>query len=388
MKTVFAIKSISIVGLALISSVLSSARLGAEPADDSTSGSAPVQRVAKISLNEVTIVAEKKGWLKEEFDKYGAKAKLVACAVTVVPPLINRGDVNIANSMHGFSFVQLLNGFDPVIVWQSGDVDPRTVVIAVLADSPIKTLADLNGKTMGVAKWTCGYYGVSEALKNAGVPLDTKLVPGKVRYLNLTDGLSVTTVLLAGRVDAIATHPSGLASLYLQGLIRDIGTAVPGGKFVHSDRIVYYCKPSWAKENPDLIKAFTIAQNKALYWIHAHRSEAAAIVAKQMRQPEDVMEAQFHEPGNQRLFLPERDYASAIEAFKVFQKLAISNSDGLVTESRKKLTDEQIGRLIDRRFFRGGEYYAGDEQAGEAPKTASSSNGQSSIAPVALADAR
>jgi sulfonate transport system substrate-binding protein len=256
-----------------------------------------------------------------------------------------------------------------VIVWQSTDVDPRTVVIVVLKDSPLKTLADLKGKTLGVPLWTCGYYGASEALKNAGVPLDTKIAQGEVRYLNVTEsGLSITANLLTGKVDAIATHPSGLASLYNQGLVRDIGTAVPGGQFVH-DRIVYYTTRRYAQDNPDLIKAFIIAQNKALGWIRDHRVEAAKIVAQAVRKPEDVQQTEFQEAGNQRLFPQEHDYASAVAAFEAFQKLALSNNDGLINgNTRKALSDEQVGALFDKRFFRGGAYYAGDETGAE-PKT-------------------
>ena len=338
----------------------------AAPATPPASG----PREVKIALNEITVLAEQKGWLKEEFDKVGATAKLVPCSVAVVPALLNRGDVDLANSMHGFSFVQLLNGFDPVIVWQSADVDPRTVVITVLKDSPLKSLADLKGKTLGVPLWTCGYYGASEALRNAGVPLDTKEAPGAVHYVNVTDtGLSVTANLLTGKVDAIATHPSGLASLYNQGLIRDIGTAVPGGQFVH-DRIVYYTTRQWAQDNPDLIKAFITVQNKTLVWIRDNRQEAAKIVAQAIRQPVDVEETAFQEPGNQRLFFPEQSYEGAVNAFEQFQKMAISYNDGLINDTRKPLTDQQVHDLFDKRFFKGGAYYPGDtvvEQNAAAP---------------------
>jgi ABC-type nitrate/sulfonate/bicarbonate transport system substrate-binding protein len=315
------------------------------------------ERVAKIALNEVTMVALLKGWLKEEFDKVGARAELVPCSVAVVPPLLDKGEVHIANSMHGFSLVQLLGGFDPVIVWQSTDIHPRTVMIVVLKDSPIKTLADLKGKTLGVPQWTCGYYGASEILRSGGVPLETKNNPGEVKYINLTEGGSIATVLLAGKVDAISTHPTGLAALYNKDLIRDISTAVPDGVFVHGDRIVYYSKPKWAKENPDLIRAFIKAQERAVVYIEAHPDEAARLAFRELRQPVEILQTQFKELGNQRLVSPETDYESAVEAFKAFQTLALSNQDGLVSEKRKPLTDEQVRRLIDKRFFKGGEFY-------------------------------
>jgi ABC-type nitrate/sulfonate/bicarbonate transport system substrate-binding protein len=208
--------------------------------------------------------------------------------------------------------------------------------------------------------------------------LDTRLAPGKVRYVNLTGGQTVTTALLAGKVDAVATHPSGLESLYLQGIIRDIGTAVPGGKFVHSDRIVYYCKRSWARDNPDLIKAFLVVQNRALVFIHEHTEEAAAIVSKALRKPEEIVLAEFREPGNQRLFLPEKEYSNAVAAFETFQTLALANADGLVTESRKGFSDQQVHELFDSRFFKGGAYYPGDYDSGRLVSvTTASGVGQS-----------
>jgi len=311
------------------------------------------ERTAKIALNEVTAVADAKGWLKEEFDRIGATATLVPCTVTVVPQLMERGDVNIANSMHGFSFVQLLSGFDPVIIWQSADIDPRTVVITVRQDSPLHSLADLKGRSLGVSQWTCGYYGSFEALKAAGLPLETQLAPGEVSYINITDG-GVLPVLLSGKVDAVATHPSVLAAAYNKGLVRDIGTAVPGGHFVHGDRIVYYSPREWALNNLDIIRAFVKVQEQALDYIKLHPDESAELVADAMRLPAAVVKTQFHEPGNHRLVRPEKNYEAAVQAFTSFQAMAISNNDGLITEKRRPLTTAQIARLIDRSIFRGG----------------------------------
>jgi ABC-type nitrate/sulfonate/bicarbonate transport system substrate-binding protein len=195
-------------------------------------------------------------------------------------------------------------------------------------------------------------------------------------------------VLLAGKVDAVATHPSGLESLYLQGVIRDIGTAVPGGKFVHSDRIVYYCKRSWARDNPDLIKSFLVVQNRALVYIHEHTEEAAAIVAKAIRKPEEIVLGEFREPGNQRLFLPEKEYSNAVEAFEVFQTLALANADGLETESRKGFSDQQVRALFDARFFKGGAYYPGDYDAGHAVSVATSSSVGAALAQISPAASR
>jgi ABC-type nitrate/sulfonate/bicarbonate transport system substrate-binding protein len=148
-----------------------------------------------------------------------------------------------------------------------------------------------------------------------------------------------------------------LAAAYNKGLIRDITTAVPGGVFVHGDRIVYYAPPQWAEKNPDLIKAFIKVQEKSVAYIKANPDEAAKIVFRELRQPLEVVRTQFKDPGNHRLVLPETDYETAVSAFKAFQAMAIANNDGIVSEKRKPLDDARIRKLFDPRFFRGGEFY-------------------------------
>jgi NitT/TauT family transport system substrate-binding protein len=143
------------------------------------------------------------------------------------------------------------NGKDPLPVrYFYNGVPSQTLEYAVLADSPIKTLADLKGKQIGVGALTWGTLPNSRAaLRVAG------LEPGKnVEFVAVGALGAGFQALKTGRVDALNFNSSWDDMLELSGTpIRRIAYPPvfqenPGNGFVaHVDTF---------KENPDLIRRF------------------------------------------------------------------------------------------------------------------------------------
>jgi sulfonate transport system substrate-binding protein len=349
-------------------------------------------RVVKIPRTPELVVAQEKGWLAEEFAPCGARVELVeGAAWNTNPPMFERGELNIGTSMTYPIVMQMLMGFDPVIIWQSLDINPRNVSVLVLKNSPIKTLADLKGRQLGIPRYQCPYFGAFETLKANGLALDTQLAPGDVRYVNIMTQPAAQAALLAGRVDAIAVHPTSLTRLYQDDLIREIATAVPNGGYVHGDRTIQLAPRKWARANPDLVRAYIRVYNRSRVWVQRYPAEAAAIAAPVLRQPKDVLEDRIREPGSNGGIQQETSYAHAVESLLFFQRWAIQNGDDLL--SRNLLTQERIEAMLDPRFFKGGDYYAGDpppmpeESASFAARTIISDTGLV-IAEVAPGPAR
>lgn len=135
----------------------------------------------------------------------------------------------------------------------------QTMEYAVLADSPVKSLADLKGKTIGVGALTWGTLpGSRAALRVAG------LKPGdNVNFVAVGNLGSGFQALRAHRVDALNYNSSWHDLLELSGTpIRriaypDVFQETPGNGFIaHEDTF---------KTQPDLIRRFGKAWTEAQY---------------------------------------------------------------------------------------------------------------------------
>jgi len=321
-------------------------------------------RLAHIALSEVTAIAARKGWLQEEFAKYNAKVDLVSTSSYgtngTTAALFDRGDLHIASSMMNGALQNRSNGLDVVFIWQSVNVVPRRAVTMVLADSPIQTAADLKGKTLGSSLTSCPYYAAVESLRTQGVSVDNEWQKGDMRYVNITSDAASTSAFLSGRFEAGGWHPSGKAALYIQNQVREIATAVPNGIYTTTaGRSAITVTRQWAKENPDLVKAFLTAWDRTVRWLYAdhgaHLDEAAGIAARELRMSKAVELFKLKDESQTAYNWGVTDRKDAVAAIKKFWKYQIAFKDPFFTKNQ--LTDKEIDDLVDKRFYEGGEYF-------------------------------
>ncbi|MDR1191096.1 MAG: ABC transporter substrate-binding protein [Verrucomicrobiales bacterium] len=324
-------------------------------------------RVAKLPLQEWTAVAAQKGWLQEEFAKYNAKVEIVNVSAMniagVEASLLDRGDLHFALRMQYPSLQHKLNGLDAVVVWQSGDAPVRRNTIVVLNDAPYHKLEDLKGTKFGSWRISCPYFGAYEVFKKGGVPLDTDFAKGDIRFVNIT-GQAQTSSFLAGQLASITGHPgsASYAALYTQGLIKELSASVPGGVYLRGGgRTSWFVPRVWARENPDLVKAFLIAYQRTRLWVKDNPDAAATIVARETRIPKHIANYIIKDDSSYAFVAGQPSQPDAVSAIKLFQQWAYDNGDDFI--KRKRLTDAQIEQFIDKRFFEGGEYfvYTGDD---------------------------
>jgi sulfonate transport system substrate-binding protein len=321
------------------------------------------QRVAKVGLNEWVAVAQKKGWLQEEFAKQGATVEVVDIravgAPSVEASLFRRGDLHIAQRMAYPSLQHRANGFDLVVVWAGGDCHPRRATTIVLKKSKIKNLEDLKGKSYGSYRLGCPYFATFEALKAKGIELDSDLKKGDVRFVNVTGSPALST-FLAGEIDALGTHPAyfTMAAIYDKGLVREISESVPNGEYVTGGgRALVLTLRDYATQNPDLIQAYFRAYNRTRKWIvfENHYDEAAEIVAEEYRISKSVALYTIKDESRIVLDAGQPSYSNEVDSLRHFLAWAIKNGDDFY--SAKPLTDEQVTAFVDERFFEGGKYY-------------------------------
>lgn len=251
-------------------------------------GNAP-KELTKLKVGVVPVVdvaplylGIKKGFFKDE----GLDVTPVVAqgGAAIIPAVVN-GDQQI-----GFSnVVSLLLGQTqdlPVQIISQGiqatdDPENDTAAIAVKGDSPIKTAADLEGKTIAINTLkNISELTVKAALDGEGVDVSTlKFVevplPDMVGQLN------------AGRVDA-----AGLVEPFIT-----TGKAA-GDRTLIYDRVAtepkmtvatYFTSKSFLGSDPDTVDAFVKAMQKSLEYAADHPDEARAAIAEYTEIPPDVL---------------------------------------------------------------------------------------------------
>jgi ABC-type nitrate/sulfonate/bicarbonate transport system substrate-binding protein len=158
-----------------------------------------------------------------------------------------------------------------------------SVYWAVKDDSPIKTIADLKGKTIGISVIGGGTQGpFNMLLKQAGLDpaKDIKLV--EVGFAVSEDALR------QGRVDAVNMNQPFAARAEAKGGTRklfSLNQAMPN--IVH---ILEACRADFVDKNPELAKAYvrdiTLGMKKAL----ADRDETLKVVSEVIKAPIPVLD--------------------------------------------------------------------------------------------------
>src|SRR3979490_934991 len=195
-----------------------------------------------------------------------------------------------------------------------------SVYWAVKDDSPIKAIADLKDKTVGISVIGGGTYGpFAMLLKKNGVDPAKEIKLGRVGFAVSEDALR------QGRVDAVNMNQPFAARAEAKGGTRklfSLSEEMPN--IVH---ILEACRADFVDKNPDLVRAYvrdiTSGMKKAL----ANREETLKVVSEQLKAPIPVLETYL---------LKENDFGrdpGAAPNFPAIQKmLDIYPETGMLTQ--------------------------------------------------------
>lgn len=145
---------------------------------------------------------------------------------------------------------------------------PRAQAIVVSADSPIKSLADLKGKKVAVAKGAGSHYLLLVALRSGGVRLKD-ISPA---YLTAADGQAA---LVSRNVDAwVAWDP------YLTIVQRQSGAKIlADGVNLANYKRYYLASDKFAQARGDALRLFYQKLEETGRWTKANPKQAASLLA-------------------------------------------------------------------------------------------------------------
>jgi ABC-type nitrate/sulfonate/bicarbonate transport system substrate-binding protein len=183
-----------------------------------------------------------------------------------------------------------------------------SVYWAVKDDSPIKTIADLKGKTLSINTLGSGIYGpMAILLKQAGLDAskDIKLV--EVGFALSEEALR------SGRVDSAVMNQPFAARMEAKGGTRKLFSLSQQQEgIVH---ILEACRADFVDKNPDLAKAYVRDLTSGMQKALANRDETLKVVNEVMKAPIPVLETYL---------LKENDFArdpGAAPNFDAIQKM-------------------------------------------------------------------
>jgi NitT/TauT family transport system substrate-binding protein len=162
----------------------------------------------------------------------------------------------------------------PIAVIAIGSVLAPKVLFAALlvaADSPVKTGADMNGKTVGVPALN------DVDTLSASVWVDKNGGDAKtLKFVEVSNTLA-GDALAAHRIDLAVMQPPQLDAAVEAGKARVLANAaISSTPYAFS---AYFANKDWAEKHPDAVRTFARVTYAAAAYTNAHPDETAAMMA-------------------------------------------------------------------------------------------------------------
>lgn len=222
------------------------------------------------------LIAQEKGWVEEAFEELAAKVEW--SKFTSGPPLLEAlvsNRVDLGSLGDGATITGVANQLPFEIIALLGDgKDLNTLIVPT--NSKISSVADLEGKTIGVAKGTTNHVYLIKILEANGLTQDD------VKQINLQFD-DAQAAFESGRLDAWVTLDPYVT----------LNVHQKKAKIVEVKEEIYaplsmIARTDFAKNHPELVVEYLKVYKKALDWQHDHLDEAVAIYEKYSKIPAQI----------------------------------------------------------------------------------------------------
>jgi sulfonate transport system substrate-binding protein len=166
-------------------------------------------------------------------------------------------------------FAQAANG--PVAYIAKTGVNGSLVSLVVPAQSAVKTVADLKGKRVAFQKSSIGHYLLIKALEQAGLHISD------VESVNLAPP-DANVALARARIDAWFIWEPFVTRATQAGAAR----VILNGAKLRDTTNFYTATTSFAKQHPEVLKAFLDRLHEQEAWCETHPRELAELLATKL----------------------------------------------------------------------------------------------------------
>lgn len=282
-------------------------------------------------LTDTIGLARDKGFFKEEFDKIGVKINLIP--MTGAGPAINEalasGDLDIGTLGDVPAVLGKANGIDTKIISFKGFESGATLVSG--KGTNYKSIKDLKGKQIATQRGAFMHRTLAYLLEEAGLTFKD------IEFVN-TNAQTAAEMLVTGNVDAAVVGGVTLTRLVEQGF----NVVADHRKDVHyASAGVQIARTKFIKENPDIIKAFTLALARASHYAKKNRN---ALLDQWTSTGESASSYEYLYPGHDN-YAVLKSSPELISSYKSVLKFLLDND--LIQKSK----EFSIEDWIDPRFY-------------------------------------
>ncbi|HWR30442.1 MAG TPA: aliphatic sulfonate ABC transporter substrate-binding protein [Negativicutes bacterium] len=243
----------------------------AEPKAQAAKASREI-RIAYQTDSTVIKLAKAKGWYDEEFAKDGTTVKYASFLSG--PPIIeglsgDKQDIGIVGDMPPVTAKAA--GVDLKVIARSGVV-PFTNAVVIPPDSPIKSVADLKGKKVGLQLGSASHHLLVLLLQKEGIKVSD------VNVVNLATS-DQQAALESRNIDAVVTWEPWVAILENA----KAGKVLVDQRDIKRHISVYILRNEFGVKNPDLVERFLRVNQKAIEYIKQHPDEVLEILSKESK---------------------------------------------------------------------------------------------------------
>ncbi|WP_028775682.1 aliphatic sulfonate ABC transporter substrate-binding protein [Shimazuella kribbensis] len=225
-------------------------------------------------------VLKARGTLEKTLTSKGITVEWVPFTMgTVLLEALNAGSIDFGHASDGNSVFAQAGG-KPIVYTASESPYPKGVAIIVAKNSPIQSVKDLKGKSVGISKGGNQQYLLAKALEKEGLAFSD------IKPIYYKDASEARALYDSKSVDALGFWDPYLAVLEEDTEIRTI----VNGENLTENRTYYFASPTFTKNNADLLKIVLDELQKSDQWSNDHPKEVAQILSKELGISQSALE--------------------------------------------------------------------------------------------------
>jgi NitT/TauT family transport system substrate-binding protein len=160
----------------------------------------------------------------------------------------------------------------PIRIVAAGSTGEPGIFYYVRADSPLKTFADLNGKTVGYTRPGSSTWLVGRILaQQAGV---------QPNFVSTGEASATLTQVMSGQVDVGWSAPPFASDLLVDKKIRVVGTGQEARAIRNQTIRVHIGNVNFIKNHRDVAERFWRAYDATLNWMYQHQNASVPAYAR------------------------------------------------------------------------------------------------------------
>lgn len=202
---------------------------------------------------------------------------------------------------------------------------PSAAALIVAKDSPVRSAAELNGKTIAVA----GLQDLTQLAiaawidKNGGDSKSVQYI--EMPFAQMPQAIAQGRVAAAGVVEPFVTASKNEARV-----LGELNGAIAGRYLLAG----WFSTDDWLQRNPDLARRFITVMQRTAKWANAHRKETAAMLGRYSKIPPELIATMERARYDEDLGVPAKSVAPVIDVMVRYGRLKAMAPSDVVWDTR------------------------------------------------------